>query len=52
VGELAPGRVTLKLSQAEAEQLGPYEEPAPEVVILPEKTSWWSRFLDRIGWKR
>lgn len=51
VGEIVPGRLTLKLTAAEAEALDPFEEPPPEIEISPEKASIFTRFGALIGWK-
>jgi PRC-barrel domain len=49
VEAIVEGRVTLKLSPAEAEQLEEYEPPGAEEAILPESASALERL---VGWLR
>jgi hypothetical protein len=49
VAEIVTGKVTLSLSSADAEALGDYETPPPEIVITSEKAPWWARVG---GWFR
>ena len=43
VGLIVPGRVTLRLSAAEARTLAPFEQPPPETVWRPEPPSLMTR---------
>ncbi|HWE82384.1 MAG TPA: hypothetical protein VG265_12090 [Gaiellaceae bacterium] len=52
IGEIRPGRVTLKLTAAEAEALETFEEPPPSVVISSEGTSFGDRLRGWLGLSR
>lgn len=46
VGTITEGCVQLTMSEEEARNLSPHEEPAPVQAIVPEGGSWWTRLLD------